>query len=57
MENLIKMIKKLPPENKRLFRRIFRVEEVTGKLVIPKSLQNYVKTSFGGYNKLKNKKL
>ncbi len=57
MENLIKMIKKLPPENKRLFRRIFRVEEVTGKLVIPKSLQNYVKTSFGGLQQVEKQKI
>ncbi len=47
----------LPPAEKRIFRRIFRVENVTGRLKIPKPLRPWVKEQFGNLGEVEKQRI
>ena len=54
---LAKLVESLPPEDRRLFRRIFRLEVAVGRLKLPKPLEGWVKERFGSLGRVQRQRI
>ncbi|RLI04348.1 hypothetical protein DRO26_04775 [Candidatus Bathyarchaeota archaeon] len=55
--NLTKIVDALPPNERKLFQRIFDVEETLGRIILPKTMYGWVKERFGDTKVVEEQKI
>ena len=55
--NILKLVNELPKPKAELFKRIFHINEVTGKLVLPKAMQKWATDRFGSLSAVEKQKV